>query len=103
MKKVDLAKIKSLLAFLGKKVRIVTSDDRIYAGMIDDFIHEDDADDGLESIGIDMGDYTDCFDRTMIKTIEIEDNEEIPPVYQKERVLRGGGNEPPSPMYANGR
>jgi hypothetical protein len=103
MKKIDLSKIKSLLAFLGKKVQIVTNEDKIYTGVIDDFMHEDDADDGLETIGIDMGNYIECFDRTMIKTIEIEDNDEIPAVYLKERASRSGYTEPTSPMYASGK
>ena len=83
MKKIDLSKIKSLLAFLGRKVQITTNDGKIYNGIIDDFLHADDADDGLEDIGIDMGEYIECFDKTMIKSIEIEDSEEIPAIYFK--------------------
>ena len=81
---IDLSKIKSLLAFLGKKIRITTCDDKIYVGEIDDFIHKDDADDGLESIGMDMGDYIESFDKTMIKSIEMEDGEEIADIYFKD-------------------
>ena len=88
MKKIDLSKIKSLLAFLGKKVKIIVNDGKVYTGIIDDFISEDDADDGLESIGIDIGDYIESFDKTMIESIEIEDDEEIPAVYFKERGIK---------------
>jgi len=88
MKKIDLLKIRSLLAFLGKNVRIVTNDGKIYTGVIDEFTHEDDADDGLEDIGISMDGYVECFDRTMIKSIEIEDNDNIPLIYFKKRGTR---------------
>ena len=70
MSKIDLTKLKSLEELIYKKVRITTSANKIYTGVIDDFIHADDTDDGLESIGIDMGDYIESFDRTMIESIE---------------------------------
>jgi len=70
MKTIDLTKLKSLEELIYKTVKITTTDDKIFEGDISSYTRADDAIDGLENIGIEMDGYIECFDRTMIKSIE---------------------------------
>jgi len=54
-----------------KNVRIVTNYNKTFEGEISSYTRADDSDDGLEEIGIEMTTHIECFDRTMIKSIEI--------------------------------
>jgi len=83
MKKIDFLKLRSLEALIYKTVRITTKDGKIFEGEISSYTRADDADDGLEDIGIEMPGYIECFDKTMIKSIEVEDNDEMPIAYFK--------------------
>ena len=110
MKKIDIIRLKSLEALIYKTVRITTKSGDVIQGEVSSYTRADDTDDGIEYAGIERADYTECFDKTMIKTIEIEDDEEIPAVYFKERneksynrTARGGYIEPVSPIYASGK
>ena len=86
MKKIDFLRLKSLEALIYMNVQITTKDGKIFKGEISSYTRADDADDGLEDIGIRMPGYVECFDKTMIKSIEIEDSESIPTAYFKERI-----------------
>jgi len=70
-KMVDLLKLKSLEELIYKNARIVTNYNKIFEGKISSYTRADDSDDGLEEIGIEMPTHVECFDRTMIKSIEI--------------------------------
>jgi len=70
MKTIDFTKLKSLEELIYKTVKITTTDDKIFEGNISSYTRADDSIDGLEDIGIEMARHIECFDKTMIKSIE---------------------------------
>ena len=89
MKTIDLAKLKSLEELIYKTVKITTTGDKVFEGVISSYTRADDADDGLDDIGIEMDGYIECFDRTMIKSIEeFEVFENEPKPVGKARTFR---------------
>ena len=70
MKLIDLTKLQSLEELIYKTVKVTTINGKVFEGEISSYTHADDSDDGLETIGMDMGDYIEAFDITILKSIE---------------------------------
>ena len=75
MKKIDLYKLKSLEELIYATAKITTNSGEVFEGEISSYTRADDTDDGLETVGIDMGDHLESFDITMIKEITIKTDE----------------------------
>ena len=78
MKFVDLSKLRSLEELIYEKVKVMTTEGKIYEGEFTSYSSAYDNDDGLESIGMKYEDHIESFDITFIKSIEIiEESEEV--------------------------
>ena len=80
MRKVDLAKLKSLEELIYERVRVTTTDGKVFEGDFTTYTRADDSKDGLEYIGIRYPTHNECFDMPMIQSIEIieEQDKETP-------------------------
>ena len=67
---IDLSKDSSLVTLMYKTVRITTTDGKLFEGQITSYCAARDSDDGMEDIGIEFPDRVECFDETMIESIE---------------------------------
>ena len=70
MKIINLSEIKSLEQLVYKNLKITTDEGKIFKGAIVSYTRAGDSDDSLECIGMEMDGWIECFDITMIKSVE---------------------------------
>ena len=86
MTKINLAELTTLEELMYKTVKLTTNDGKVYEGTVTTFTNEFESEDGLEDIGIRYPDRVECFDITMIKTIE-ELTQAEPPLTSPKRAV----------------
>ena len=80
MKRIIVDELDSLEHLIYKTVRIVTNEGKVFEGKVTSYSSADDSDDGMEDIGIEYPDRVECFDRTMIRSIEESVTDQVQPV-----------------------